>query len=193
MVLKRFAPAAAAAMFVLFGAPAAAQEAAPAETSVTVPTVEAPCCAVAALTPIEIEIGEDLSSKSSKARDSFKFTLAEPLMRGEQMLAPAGTPGVGEVVHAAKAGIGGKGGELILAARYLEIGDTKVPLRSLKYGRSQGKDSSGTVGIASSVAAAVVPVASVVGFMISGGEVRIPQGTRATAKVAAETVLPPVK
>ena len=193
MVLKRFAPAAAAAMFVLFGAPAAAQEAAPAETSVTVPTVEAPCCAVAALTPIEIEIGEDLSSKSSKARDSFKFTLAEPLMRGEQMLAPAGTPGVGEVVHAAKAGIGGKGGELILAARYLEIGDTKVPLRSLKYGRSQGKDSSGTVGIASSVAAAVVPVASVVGFMISGGEVRIPQGTRATAKVAAETVLAPVK
>jgi hypothetical protein len=80
-----------------------------------------------------------------------------------------------------------------LAARYLEIGDTKIPLRSLKYGRSQGKDSSGTVGMASSVAAAVVPVASVVGFMISGGEVRIPQGTRATAKVAAETVLPPIK
>ncbi|HEX8579008.1 MAG TPA: hypothetical protein VF655_05365 [Allosphingosinicella sp.] len=80
-----------------------------------------------------------------------------------------------------------------MAARYLEIGDTKIPLRSLKYGRSQGKDSSGTVGMASSVAAAVVPVASVVGFMISGGEVRIPQGTRATAKVAAETVLPPIK
>ena len=193
MVLKRFAPAAAAAMFVLCGVPAAAQEAAPAATAEAAPAVDAPCCAVAALTPIEIEIGEDLSSKSSKTRDSFRFTLAEPLMSGDQLVAPAGTPGVSEVVHAAKAGIGGKGGELILAARYLEIGDTKIPLRSLKYGRSQGKDSSGTVGMASSVAAAVVPVASVVGFMISGGEVRIPQGTRATAKVAAETVLPPIK
>ncbi|HEY7811337.1 MAG TPA: hypothetical protein VIA98_13280 [Allosphingosinicella sp.] len=193
MVSTRFAPAAAAATFVLCGVPAAAQEAAGAAASEAAPAGDAPCCAVAALTPIEIEIGEDLSSKSSKARDSFRFTLAEPLMSGDQLVAPAGTPGVGEVVHAAKAGIGGKGGELILAARYLEIGDTKLPLRSLKYGRSQGKDSSGTVGMASSVAAAVVPVASVVGFMISGGEVRIPQGTRATAKVAAETLLPPIK
>jgi hypothetical protein len=47
------------------------------------------------------------------------------------VVAPAGTPGVGEVVHAAHASFGGKAGELILAVRYLELNGTRIPLRSL--------------------------------------------------------------
>jgi hypothetical protein len=172
--------------------PAAEQQPAPEPAAQAAETQEADaCCTVAALTPVEIEITELVSSNLSKSRQTFTFKLAAPLVASGRVVAPAGTPGVGEVVHAAKSGIGGKAGELILAARYLEIGGQRVGLRSLRYGRAQGKDSSGTVGIATSAAAAVVPVAAVVGFLITGGEVRIPEGTRAYAKIAADTVLPP--
>src|SRR3712207_8910528 len=41
--------------------------------------------------------------------------------------------------HAARAGGGGRGGELILAARYLQTAAIRVPLRSLRYGGS-GRD-----------------------------------------------------
>jgi hypothetical protein len=191
MSAKYFAPAIAAAM--LCCAPATAQDGQPvaAEAPATAPAEAAACCTVPALTPIEIEIAENVSSNTSRTRQNFAFRLAEPLTVDGQVVAAAGTRGVGEVVHAAKSGIGGKAGELILAARYLELDGQRVPLRSLRYGRSQGKDSSGTVGIATSAAAAVVPVVAVVGFLITGGEVRIPEGTRATAKIAADTVLPP--
>ena len=206
MVSKHFAPAL-AALAGLCAVPAAAQDAQPAPAAVAqeaevaaqaaaqaaAPADAAACCTVAALTPVEIEITEPVSSNISKSRQNFTFKLAKPLVVDGRVVAPAGTKGVGEVVHAAKSGIGGKAGELILAARYLEIGGRHVGLRSLKYGPSHGKDSSGTVGVATSAAAAIVPVAAVVGFLITGGEVRIPAGTRAFAKIAADTVLPPAE
>jgi hypothetical protein len=42
-------------------------------------------------------------------------------------------------------------------------------------------------------AAATIPVASMVGFLISGGEVRVPSGTRATAQTSAALMLAPVR
>jgi hypothetical protein len=41
------------------------------------------------------------------------------------------------------------------------------------------------------VAAAVLPVASVLGFLVSGGNVDIPAGTRASAQTAEALVLAP--
>lgn len=150
------------------------------------------CCIVAARTPVEIEIVDALNSRTARTRASFAFRLAEPLAVDGRVVAPAGTPGVGEVVHSAKAGAGGKAGELILAARYLELEGTRIPLRSLRYGRRQGTDNSGAVNTGGMVAAAVLPVASLVGFLISGGEVDIPAGTRAHAQTSAEIVLMPI-
>ena len=62
-------------------------------------------------------------------------------------MVPAGTPGVGEVVHAERARFGGKAGELILAARYLDFQGTRIPLRTLRFGAQQGRDNSGTINI----------------------------------------------
>jgi hypothetical protein len=42
------------------------------------------------------------------------------------------------------------------------------------------------------VAAVAVPALSLVGFMIAGGEVRVPAGTHASAMTATETMLAPV-
>jgi len=140
---------------------------------------------------VEIEILDAVNSRDSHSRDSFALRLAEPLVVEGRTLAPAGTPGVGEVVHAARARAGGKAGELILAARYLDLNGTRIPLRSLRYGPSQGRDNSGAVNTGAMVAAAVLPIASLAGYLIAGGEVRIPGGTRAHAQTAADVVLTP--
>jgi hypothetical protein len=157
------------------------------------PVPESPCCTLPARTPVEIEIVETVNSKTSHSRDNFAFRLAEPLSVDGRVVAPAGTPGVGEVVHAARARAGGKAGELILAARYLDLNGTRVPLRSLRYGRSTGADNIGAVTVGNIVAAAVLPAAAVIGYLIAGGEVNIPAGTRVNAQTSAEINLPPVE
>lgn len=157
------------------------------------PVPESPCCTVPARTPVEIEIVETVNSKTNHSRDNFAFRLAEPLSVDGRVVAPAGTPGVGEVVHAARARAGGKAGELILAARYLDLNGTRVPLRSLRYGRSTGADNIGAVTVGNIVAAAILPAAAVLGYLIAGGEVNIPAGTRANAQTGAEINLPPVE
>ena len=158
-----------------------------------VATADAACCTVPARTPIDIEILDTVNSKANATRDSFAFRLAEPLAIDGRIVVPAGTPGVGEVVHAARARAGGKAGELILAARYLDLNGTRIPLRSMRYGRSQGVDNSGAVNAGAMVAVATIPVAGFIGYMISGGEVNIPAGTRATAQTSAEIVLAPIE
>lgn len=186
------AAAAALAMPAAWAQEAAAPPAAPAPA----PSADAPaaaCCTVAKMTPVEIELVDAVGSKRSRNGDSFAIRLAAPLVVDGRTLAPAGTTGMGEVVHAAKARAAGKAGELILAARYLDIGGTRLPLRSFRYGPAQGKDNSGAVGVGNMVASAVLPVASVLGFLVSGGEIEIPAGTRASAKVAADTMLAPAE
>jgi hypothetical protein len=192
MTYRRLAAQLAAA-WLLTAAPASAQEAAsppvPAETQ-PAPATSA-CCSVPARTTLEIEILDTLSSKDNSNGQSFRFRLAEPLAVGGRVLVPTGTEGVGEVVHAARARAMGKAGELILAARYLQHGDTRIPLRTLRFGRNQGRDNSGTVNTIAVASAGTVPVVGMVGYFISGGEVRVPAGTRATAQTAAELALAP--
>lgn len=189
MISQSFALAAAAAALAAARPAEAPME--PAEPVAAQPAEVPACCAIAAMTEVEIEIAEHVTSKSKRQGEPFAIRLAEPIVVEGRLLVPAGTPGVGEVVHSAKAGAAGKAGELILAARYLELDGRRIPLRSFRYGRRQGKDKSGAVNTGNMVAAAVLPAASVVGFLIKGGEVDIPAGTRAHAKVSAATSLPP--
>ena len=188
---QRFALSAAAAALVL-AAPAAGQTASEEPVAAEPPAADAAaCCAIAALTEIDIEIAERVTSKTNRQGQHFAIRLAEPILVDGRLVVPAGTSGVGEVVHSAKAGGAGKAGELILAARYLELDGQRIPLRSFRYGRRQGKDKTGAVNTGNMVAAAVMPAAALVGFLVKGGEVDIPAGTRASAKVSAATSLPP--
>jgi len=161
--------------------PAAAQEA----------PAAAPCCTVPARTPVMIEILDSLSSRESSNGQSFRLRLAAPLVLDGHVLLPAGTEGIGEVVHAARARAMGKAGELILAARYLQHGETRIALRTLRFGSNQGRDNSGTVNTIAVASSGTVPVVGMVGYFIAGGEVRVPAGSRATAQTAAELVLAP--
>lgn len=163
--MRQWLPAAMAA--VLWCAPGMAQETA---NPVVVPP----------LTPVRVTIMQTMNSATSPIGSHFPITLAEPITIDGKVIVPAGITGEGEVVHADKSRFGGKPGELILAVRYLDWNGTHIPLRSLRFDvPGQGKDNGGVA------AATAIAVSSVLAMFITGGEVNIPAGTVANAKVAA--------
>lgn len=148
---------------------------------------------IAKLTPVVIEILDPLGSKLSNSLDTYRIRLAEPIVVEGTELVPAGAEGMGEVVHAKKAGGMGAAGELVLAARYLTVDGRQLRLRSMELLEdAEGKDRMGTVhtlNIAS--AAAPIPI-GLLGYFIGGGNIEIPAGARASAKLAAPFAFTPV-
>lgn len=178
-------------MLGLIVGPALAQEAAPADTDGTGESAGAsPAGAdgfVPAGTPIEIRIDEAVNSKTHKTGDWFAISLSQPIMLGPHILVPAGTPGRGQVVHAAKSGWGGKAGELILAARYLDHAGGRIGLRSLKLGAIGANNE--TLALATSIAGGVVAMPLV--FALNGKNADVPAGALAIARLVqplADTV-----
>lgn len=131
---------------------------------------------IPALTRIEIELLAELGTNLNKSGDSFPFRLAEPVVIDGKEAIPAGTGGMGEVVHAKKSGAAGAAGELVLAARYLDVDGRRLKLRSLRS-VPQGKNLTGAAGAASIGM-------GVFAFLIKGGQSVLPWGTRAEAKTA---------
>src|SRR3954470_11247753 len=89
---------------------------------------------IPALTSVVIRLEEPISSNRNKPGDRFRITVAEDVRIGDSLVIPAGSTGEGEVIHAARSGAGGKAGELILAARFVRVGDLEVRLRSFALG-----------------------------------------------------------
>jgi len=150
------------------------------DSAEAVPQLPAPSREIAAGTLIEIQIEEAVNSKTHKTGDWYAISLAQPIMLGDATLVPAGTPGRGQVVHSAKSGWGGKAGELILAARYLEFGSHRIPLRGMKLG-GVGANNEG-LAFGATVAGGVVAMPLV--FVLTGKNADIPAGMLATAKLA---------
>jgi hypothetical protein len=155
----------------------------PVPPSVAIAPATAPCCTLPAMTVVDIEITEALSSKTSQIGQMFGIKLAEPVMLDGKILVPAGATGQGEVIHAAKARAAGKPGELIIAARYLDHGGTRLPLRSFKYGPTTGLNNVDKAAVVGMV------IASPLMLFISGGQVDVPAGMRANAKTSSDVLI----
>lgn len=160
-----------------------AQETSSADAPADAAPATNPIESIPALTPVEIALDVALGSKLSMTGETFPFHLAKPLMLNGVEVVPAGTPGEGEVIHAKKGGGGGAPGELVLAARHLQVGNRKLRLRSLKLD-ALGTDKMGTVTGVTAAAAATVPAAALLGLFITGGEKTLPMGTILPAKTA---------
>ncbi|MEP9357807.1 hypothetical protein [Sphingomonas sp. KR3-1] len=183
-----FLPAGAAAQTTTVPAPIQA---------VAAPLPPGPACepslTIPALTPVTVEMLEPLGSKISMPGAFFALRLAAPIIVDGVELLPAGASGRGEVIHAKRAGGSGAGGELVLAARFLEVCGRQLRLRSMQVSPN-GKSKTGTVDSINMASAAVAPGLSLIGFMIKGGEVNVPSGTLAQAKTAELfTLAPPVQ
>lgn len=142
-----------------------------------------PILTLPAFTPVDIEILTLLNSKTSKMGEFFDIRLAEPMMLDGKIVVPAGALGKGEVIHAAKARAGGKAGELILTARYIEDKGQKILLRSFKFGPTTGTSKRDEALIVGAVIAAPLVL------FIAGGNVDVPVGTRAQAKTSEDNIL----
>jgi len=141
------------------------------------------CCVLPDGTPLVIEILDPISSARTKRGDTFRLRLKEPVVIDGTTVIAAGIEGVGEVVHAEPSRGGGKPGELILAARRLQVGDRSLRLRGFKLGGA-GRDTS---GVAIGVALGIGPFA----HFIHGKEIEIPALTAATAKLAEPLPIDP--
>lgn len=142
------------------------------------------CLTVPALTPVRIQLLKTLGSATSNTGDLFPIRLAAPIMIDGKEAVPAGVTGLGEVVHAKKNGGAGAAGELVLAARYLEVGGKRLRLRSLRTEQS-GQSRIDTASIASAT------VLGVFGFLIKGGKLTIAEGSIVQAKTAEPFTIAP--
>jgi len=133
-------------------------------------------------TVVEIEITEAISSKTSNIGDVFALKLAAPLVIDGRTILPAGLIGRGEVTHVGKAGSGGKAGELIVNARFLQCGDLRIPLGHFHYGIAGKNNVGGAFAVAQ-----VIPFGQ---FLVSGHDAVIPAGASGTAQINADVVLP---
>ena len=153
------------------------------------PAASAPaCCHVPAGTPVRVELVAPISTKTQKSGDAFALRLAKPLVVNGQIVLPAGTPGVGEVVDASQPGYGSKAAKLVLAARSLTHGGVSIPLRSLQL-NAVGKGASKEVDAAGVAGMAFAPL-GLAALAMKGGQVTVPAGAQANAKLASDIFLP---
>jgi hypothetical protein len=159
-------------------APTATQtvDAAPAPVATPAPKV------LPAGTVVEIALLTPVGSKLSKRGDRFGIRLVDDLKLDGVVILPAGVEGQGEVIHASPGKMGGGPGELLLAARFLERDGVRVPLKALKMGRA-GRDNVENAMV-------VAMIAGPFALFIQGGEVVIPVGAVANAKLAADLPVP---
>lgn len=172
-----------ASVAALAAAPLAAQagaEPAGVPAPAATPACDAATC-LPALTEVLIKIDQPLSSRSSVTGEGFAISLVSDVTRDGKVMIPAGTQGKGEVVHAKKTGLG-VGGELVLAARYLEFQGHRVRLRSMKLG-GRGQDNQ-------ELAFAVGVAVGLPAMFIRGKHIDIPAGALAVAKTAEDFVSP---
>lgn len=116
----------------------------PVESSeLAAPNVPLPRCTagvVPALTPVKLATLEPLGTKLNKSSDLFKMILIQSVVLGDCVAIPAGAYVTAEVIQSKKSQFwGGTGGEFIAAARFMEVGERKLRMRSLTM-RMRGAD-----------------------------------------------------
>jgi hypothetical protein len=135
-------------------------------------------------TVIEVELVDPLSSSTNRLADKFAIRLAQPIAKDGVEIVAAGAAGQGEVIDAAKAGMGGKQGKLIISARYLDLNGRRVRIRGMTL-MASGKS---RVDLATGML--LVPYVGLAAGFVQGGEIEIPAGARATVKLAEDVELP---
>ena len=138
---------------------------------------------LAAVTEIHLRLLEVVASNTHKRGDRFKLEVAEPIAIDGSIIVPAGSPAIGEVVHAAKPGMAGKAAELILATRLVSVGANEVKLRSFTAGNGENR-----LGLATGLGVTL----GIPALFVVGKNLVLPLGTDVYAKVAADTMLPSV-
>jgi hypothetical protein len=176
-----------------FGQASATNEAAPPAAAVPAPTPEpapvvppqtANARVIPAGTLIAVRLEAAMSSRTAVNDEMFPISLLVPIRLGDEEIVPAGTPGMGQVVHSAGRGFGGRAGELILAARFLQWGDRRIPLRGMRISATGRNNAAEAILISSTLL-------TVGGLFVTGTSVDLSVGHEAVARLAQDLVLDP--
>lgn len=157
---------------------------APAIATDVQPDAAAPQAAVrlAAETPVKLVVDETMFSDRVAAGHRFPIHLADPLVIDGRTILPAGIRGEGEIIDAKHGSAGGAGGGIVVNARFLTCGTTRISLGKLHL-TNAGR--SNVVG-----ATAATAVVGIFGLLVRGHNAQIPQGTLADAKIIANVDVP---
>ena len=133
-------------------------------------------------TEVHLELIAPLSTRTVKPHDEFRLRTRAPIVVDGVELVPAGTPALGQVIHAQKAGAFGKAAELILVVRRIELGDQTIPMH--KFEPTAGRDRTGTAA-----GLGMAPYVWVFAPFIRGGQIDLPAGTDVVSYVTRDTEL----
>jgi hypothetical protein len=100
---------------------------------------QAPQTVLPANSAIPMRFLEEVGSASHVRGQKFQLEVTDDITAGDQIVIPAGSIVTGEVIHAQKAGALGKAGELILAARYVDVAGRQIRLRAQLMQTGQDK------------------------------------------------------
>ena len=151
--------------------PAFAQQ----DTAAGIPESVGTAVSLPAGTVVLLRLETPVSSKTAATGQTVDFTVARAVSLAGTEVVAVGVPVHGEVIHAAKARWGGKPGELVLAARRLELPAGAVKLRS----------NLAVVGANTVYEALVLSSLTFgLGSFLSGGEIVLPAGAFFAARTA---------
>jgi hypothetical protein len=106
----------------------------------TLPSLaQSPQIVLPANSAVPMRFIEEVSSASHVRGQKFQLEVTDDITAGDQIVIPAGSIVTGEVIHAQKAGALGKAGELILAARYVDVAGRQIRLRAQLMQTGQDK------------------------------------------------------
>jgi len=148
------------------------------------------CCVLTERTAVSVQLVDAVRTRDARAGDRIALRLAAPVIVDSQMVLPAGTPGVGHVVQASGPGLGGKGAKLVVSADEITVGGGVVPLGGMQL-TGTGRDHTTAADLASIGGLFSLPL-GFVGFAVTGGDIEIPAGTNAAAKVSRTVDLKPL-
>lgn len=143
---------------------------------------EVPAANVGAVIPagtlVAIRVDQNLSSGSAKRGDKFPISLMNDLWVGNKIAVPMGTKGVGEVIHASGKGFGGRAGELIVTARYLDYEGRQIHLGHFKLSAAGANNATAAL-----LATAAAPI---IGVFVTGTSAYVGLGQLAQAKITED-------
>lgn len=88
-------------------------------------------------TQVVLTLDRDLSTAKNKKGDTFTLTVLQPVRHRGRVVVPAGAKGHGEVIKRGKKGPLGAGGKIVIALRYVQLKDGRLPIRGEFTGKGE--------------------------------------------------------
>lgn len=152
-------------------------------TGPATPAIESSAPSIPAGTIVHVRLLDAVSSRTNHQDDTFRIELAEPLVVNGATVVAAGAQGGGIVIDAQPARAGGRPGKLVIAGRFLTVNGVQVRIRGMQV-----------MGTGADQYARVDGLSWVTGgwsMFIHGGEIDVPVGTGAQARIAEDVLIQP--